>query len=739
MEELQRQAAWAETFGLPLHLVSAEEAQKLFPPMSIDGRARSRLPDDRRLPRPEPAHAGAGQRCPPARRHDPHRHAGHRHRGRPAAGCAPSRPTRAASSARSSSTPAASTPTRSGAWPACTSRSCRWRTSTSSPSRPACPGTCRPCATLRLLVYFRGESGGLVAGRLRAQPGGVGPRRHPGRLQQPSARAGLGALRARSSRRRRPGCPSSPMPRSSSSSTAPRPSRPTASSSSARSEVARLLGGGGLLRPRHRGLGRHGPAHGRVDRRRPARARHLGDGLAPLRPAVPQPRLRPRAHHRGLRHLLRRQVPRPRAPVGQATAPAARLSRASRRSGRASARKAGGSGSTGSSRNVAAGDEALRPDRLGGAALVPGRRAPSTRRAARRPALFDETSFSKLEVLGPGAAGFLEHMCANRVARRAGDGHLHPALQPGRGRRVRPDRHPPRRGPFPHRHRHGLREPRPRLAAGAPALGRLGPDRGRHLALRLLRPLGPERAGDPAAGHRDGPLQRRVRLHDRPGGLRRPRAVPGPPRHLRRRARLGALLPLRVRRAPVGHPRRGGAGTRARRRRLQGDRVAPLGEGLPRLGQRRHLHRHAFRSRARLCRADGQGGELHRARRPRGRRGAEQTARLPRPRRPAHGRARIRAGAHRRTRRRPGHERRLRLQRLHARSPTPTFPPASSRPAGAWRSASSAASSAARSSPSPCSTRPAPACGRRAAPARRPRPLPPARAGGRAPRRRARP
>jgi 4-methylaminobutanoate oxidase (formaldehyde-forming) len=37
MEELQRQAAWAETFGLPLYLVSPEEAQKLFPPMSIEG------------------------------------------------------------------------------------------------------------------------------------------------------------------------------------------------------------------------------------------------------------------------------------------------------------------------------------------------------------------------------------------------------------------------------------------------------------------------------------------------------------------------------------------------------------------------------------------------------------------------------------------------------------------------------------------------------------------------------
>ncbi len=37
MEELHRQAGWAKTFGLPLDLVSGEEAQGLFPPMSIDG------------------------------------------------------------------------------------------------------------------------------------------------------------------------------------------------------------------------------------------------------------------------------------------------------------------------------------------------------------------------------------------------------------------------------------------------------------------------------------------------------------------------------------------------------------------------------------------------------------------------------------------------------------------------------------------------------------------------------
>src|SRR5207244_1357672 len=37
MEELQRQAGWAKTFGLPLDLISADEAKRLFPPMSHDG------------------------------------------------------------------------------------------------------------------------------------------------------------------------------------------------------------------------------------------------------------------------------------------------------------------------------------------------------------------------------------------------------------------------------------------------------------------------------------------------------------------------------------------------------------------------------------------------------------------------------------------------------------------------------------------------------------------------------
>jgi 4-methylaminobutanoate oxidase (formaldehyde-forming) len=37
LEEISRQAGWAKTFGLPLELVSPEDAQGLFPPMSVDG------------------------------------------------------------------------------------------------------------------------------------------------------------------------------------------------------------------------------------------------------------------------------------------------------------------------------------------------------------------------------------------------------------------------------------------------------------------------------------------------------------------------------------------------------------------------------------------------------------------------------------------------------------------------------------------------------------------------------
>src|SRR4051794_24203628 len=47
LEEIRRQASWAQTFGLPMEIVSPQEAQALFPPMSTDGvLAAAYIPDD---------------------------------------------------------------------------------------------------------------------------------------------------------------------------------------------------------------------------------------------------------------------------------------------------------------------------------------------------------------------------------------------------------------------------------------------------------------------------------------------------------------------------------------------------------------------------------------------------------------------------------------------------------------------------------------------------------------------
>jgi 4-methylaminobutanoate oxidase (formaldehyde-forming) len=69
--------------------------------------------------------------------------------------------------------------------------------------------------------------------------------------------------------------------------------------------------------------------------------------------------------------------------------------------------------------NAAAGDEALRPRGWAGQHWSPaiGAEHVATRETA---ALFDETSFAKMEIEGPGAAGLLESLCDNEVARDVG-------------------------------------------------------------------------------------------------------------------------------------------------------------------------------------------------------------------------------------------------------------------------------------------------------------------------------
>ena len=69
--------------------------------------------------------------------------------------------------------------------------------------------------------------------------------------------------------------------------------------------------------------------------------------------------------------------------------------------------------------NAAAGDEALRPRGWAGMHWSPAIGA-EHRGTRERAGLFDESSFAKLEVSGPGAAAFLESLCDNRVAGEVG-------------------------------------------------------------------------------------------------------------------------------------------------------------------------------------------------------------------------------------------------------------------------------------------------------------------------------
>ena len=209
-EETRRQAGWAKTFGLPLELLSADEALERFPLMTTDGvLGASWLPTDGYLDPSLLTYALAeGAREAGCDIHTNTRVTGDRRRARAGARRA-DRP-RGDRGRGGGRTPAACSRPRSGGWRACASRSSRWPTSTSSrsPASRCALVTVRSGAethlpTMRdpdLLIYFREDAGGLVMGGYERHLRAVGARRRrrrrdPGRLQRPPARGGLGALR----------------------------------------------------------------------------------------------------------------------------------------------------------------------------------------------------------------------------------------------------------------------------------------------------------------------------------------------------------------------------------------------------------------------------------------------------------------------------------------------------------------------------------------------------------------
>ena len=124
-------------------------------------------------------------------------------------------------------------------------------------------------------------------------------------------------------------------------------------------------------------------------------------------------RLHAGAVDRELRDLLRHPLPERGAPGRAPAADVADVRAPGRPRGRVRREVRLGAARTGSSPTPPAGDEALRPRGWAGMHWSPaiGAEALATRTAA---GLFDESSFAKLEVSGPGATAFLERMCAQR-------------------------------------------------------------------------------------------------------------------------------------------------------------------------------------------------------------------------------------------------------------------------------------------------------------------------------------
>ena len=234
--------------------------------------------------------------------------------------------------------------------------------------------------------------------------------------------------------------------------------------------------------------------------------------------------------------------------------------------------------------NAAAGDASLRPRGWAGMHWSPaiGAEVLATRERA---GLFDESSFAKLEVSGPGAAELLRKLCDNDVAREVGAITYTQMLNRRGGIEcdftvTRVDE-----AAVPNRHRNCVWQPRCELDPSSPSARRLcAPDR-RDLAVGVLRTVGSQGRRNPRAVDAR-PARLSLHVDARVGD--RGRSGPGAPGHVRRRARMGALLPDRVRRRSLADAVGGGQGSRVGGRGLPRDRLYAAREGLPSVERRHH-------------------------------------------------------------------------------------------------------------------------------------------------------
>jgi 4-methylaminobutanoate oxidase (formaldehyde-forming) len=268
-----------------------------------------------------------------------------------------------------------------------------------------------------LLVYFRPESGGLVMGGYERDPApwaldGIAPDFNSRLLEEDWPRF---EPLARERGAPRPGLEEMEVVRLING---PEAFTPDGEFILGPTDVRGFWVAAGFCAHGLAGAGGNGEAGRGVDRRGDAEPRRVADGFAPLRRGIPDSCVHGRPHDRGLLDVLRRQVPGARARGGAAL----RLSPAYPRLqelGASFGEKSGWERANWFEPNAAAGDESLRPRGWAGRHWSPaiGAEHRACREAA---ALFDESSFAKIEVSGEGAAELLEWLCDNHVARDVG-------------------------------------------------------------------------------------------------------------------------------------------------------------------------------------------------------------------------------------------------------------------------------------------------------------------------------
>ena len=417
MEEISRQAGWAKTFGLPLDLISAAEAQELFPPMSTDGvLGAAYLPTDGYIDPSQLTFAlaeGARRRGAEVATHT--RVTGIAiERGR-VTGVETDRGSIetdvvvnaggmfAASSARSRASP---------------SRSSRWRTSTSCSSLRASRSRCRRCVTRRCSSTSARSPAGLIMGgyERHCAPWGLDgiPQDFNGKLldedwprfeelmenavvRVPSLEE-MGVVKLING---------------------PEAFTPDGEFILGPTDVRGFWVAAGFCAHGLAGAGGMGQlvAEWIVEGTPSLDVWHMDSRRFGV--GVPLARLHPRADARDLRDVLRREVPGPRAAGGATAAASPPANTRLRELGAVFGEKSGWERANWFEPNAAAGDESLRPRGWAGKHWSPaiGAEHRACREAA---AVFDESSFAKLDVTGEGAAEFLEGSA--RTASRARSG-----------------------------------------------------------------------------------------------------------------------------------------------------------------------------------------------------------------------------------------------------------------------------------------------------------------------------